>query len=381
MTNLGYGIKPSDVFSLAFMIFVFHSARVLTGEVIFFALAIFLTALSVCIGSSGILNFTPTRLATIAAPFFAIFVWQSNGLEASLKNWIYIQSDLIAALLLLNLNTGSLIFLSAFVFIATWVIIESFVSFPDYAAWLPGSRNHVMPILFSLILISLFASNSSHLIKFRHFTCRVFIPVSLLCVVSILCVGLSGIVSALFLLLAVSIFALKNFHFKKSIILIAAGYMSILAIALVEIYMKANREVLTKLQNATGEGRLESPITRIDIWMDYFAKSSLLFGADYSQAFSGFYNLHNSFLLAHAKFGILFLVFPTLILISAVKLFLMGKQYQIFCFLLCTAGFRCLFDTIYFSGSSYTYQLFALILLPFFVEKSACKEKTEYNPR
>lgn len=376
MTKLGYEIKSLYGFSFAFLVYVFHSARVLTGELFFFFLAIFFTAIVFSLNYRALLDYRAVKLATACGPLFALFVWESNGLEAALKNWIYLQSSVVSAIILLYLNVGSLFFLLAFFLIAAGIIIEALISQPDYAAWLPGSRNHVMPILFSLILLSLFASKWSRLIEFNFFSFQVFFPISVLCIVSVLSVGLSGILTSLLLLIALSIFALNTFQFKKSIALILTSYSSIVLIAFWEIWSKKNVEVLVKLKNTFKEGSVENPVTRIDIWLDYFHKSSLVFGADYSQAYSGIYNLHNSFLLAHAKFGILFLVFPVLIIFAGHKLFNLGKQYQIFCFLLFASCFRGLFDTIYFSGSSYTYQLFALVLLPFLVDDFENKKRS-----
>ena len=292
----------------------------------------------------------------------ASIVAYSNGWPAAVKNFLYIYSSLIAALILIQSRVGSTLFFSIFFCLCFSIFVESIFFEPDYADWISGSRNQVVPILISLLINGLLLGDVRLLNQRKYVINFAFIPATLLLGSSILMVSLSGIGAALILYCSLLIHLISIHRNSQTIVIICFSILFLLLVGSNDLILQQNFELKEKLNNLT---ELEVRTDRLLIWESYIQQASLIFGADYSGSFSGFDNLHNSFLLAHAKFGIFVFGLIGLIVLSFKRHLNSGAVGIITATLLFMCCFRGFFDTVYFSGSSYTFQFFALILLPF----------------
>ena len=215
--------------------------------------------------------------------------------------------------------------------------MESVFSQPDYLAWVSGSRNQIVPILMSLFINGLLLSGISRLNEEDYLLHFALIPATLLLSSSILMVSLSGIGAALILYCSLLLYLILTHLNMRIITAICLSILFVIAVGFNDLFLQNNIELKTKV---VGLADLEIQTDRLLIWSSYIEQSNLIFGADYSGDFAGFDNLHNSFLLGHAKFGFLIFGFIGLMILSLKRYVLSGSLGFLFASLLIMCIFR-----------------------------------------
>jgi hypothetical protein len=225
------------------------------------------------------------------------------------------------------------------------------------------SRNHVSVFFINsaaLLYIASYQRNNNE----KH-----FLPVILVWVFSIMSQGIGGILSSTILLYLVYYyyFASENNNFLLKLIFVS-GFIYILTFMFgnyVINFLTENAilrdDLIVKLNSY--EARTLSP--RSEIWGEYFDKLSwqrALTGIDLNESFYGYTNLHNSYLLMHARMGFLAVM---LIFVFVYALFRLYKfDFILFTFYIAIL-IRGVTDTTLMSGSSFDFVLFTLVIISF----------------
>lgn len=210
-----------------------------------------------------------------------------------------------------------------------------------------SSRNAISVLV--ILLFSFYAISS-----YKHNKKINFIPVISGLVVVILAVGRSGILTFLLLLFFFLIF---KFEGKRQN---ARGFINIIIILVpivilsLILYRTFGTYITDAINNFESRG-LES--VRTLLWKEYFEKVSksfmyIMFGAPITgstllDAFNN--NLHNSFLMLHAKYGVIILISVITLIIRTMIFYIRRKNY-LYLTLLTIILFRMQFDYTNFNA-------------------------------
>lgn len=210
-----------------------------------------------------------------------------------------------------------------------------------------SSRNSVSAIIlfyFCIYAISSYQNNKRVTI----------LPVAFGLVVSIMAVGRSGILSFILLLVLLIPLKYKDGYYKFSNPIKIIIMIFIVAIILIIGYKYLNDFFGNTIRNFTVHG-LKS--VRVNIWTDYILKicsspKYLIFGAPingtyYLDLYSE--NLHNSFLMLHAKYGIVIVISIIFLGLNSLRYFYKTNN-KIYLITFFTVLFRMQFDYTNFNG-------------------------------
>lgn len=262
-----------------------------------------------------------------------------------------------------NTNPRFHLFISKFLFFGmSFYFLMHFAVYGDFDLALSSSRNHVSV---NLIFIS------CYYILVRRWTgvpIPAIYPVLILSI-SILAVGIAGIVSAIIIFLGY--FLSQS---KKNLFLVTTfGFVAFFAVDIPGLLNLIDDDLLRKVFFKLSEGDI-----RADITSNYIANLDLikfLTGvpiSDLQWTISGregdsisSTNLHSSYLLLHAKIGIMFFFVMFGIFLVIIKL--LKKDFFVFCLFLALVV-RASTDTIAFSHGYHEWILILFVL--YAVEKS-----------
>ena len=221
-----------------------------------------------------------------------------------------------------------------------------------------GSRNHISIYFLNLVVLVGIANEIN---KEKHD----FLPILLTFVVCFVSVGLGGILASFLLAVLYWYYVptLKNIY-KYGVLLslfILVFIFSFIALdvisMLVNLNIIENDLYLKALHFFEGNKNI-----RLEIWKEYFLFLDvyrLLFGVNFNETFYGYSNLHSSYLLLHARMGLVAFILLSVIIFLLFRLFLFNKAY--FSFLL-VLMFRGITDTSFFVGGTYDFILLYLLI-------------------
>lgn len=224
---------------------------------------------------------------------------------------------------------------------------------------LAGSRNHIsvyfINLAIMLMIASLFAGKTPGVI-----------PALWACGISILAVGTGGILSgcALLALLIYHKFFRKLPTAKFLLLIVSSSVIYVMLTEWTSISefiitgMELEGDAARKLEPENLFGKNE----RYGIWAEYFERMTLersIFGTYILQTYHGYGNLHNSYLLLHAKMGIFSVALIAVFLFSLVRLFLL--HFVLFACLFAIL-LRAFTDTTIMAGSLFDYVCFYLVM-------------------
>ena len=222
-----------------------------------------------------------------------------------------------------------------------------------------ASRNHISVAL-------LFISSYYCIIRrLNNISINLFTPIFVL-LISVISVGTSGIISSL-----IFIFGFLFSKNKQAFILVALVVFSYIVFPrFIGLLNEIDSNLISKFAyERIGGGDIRYDI--IDLYFSNITFKELIFGKPFDNlfwfvrigkkaVFSD--NLHNSYLLLHAKIGILIIPFFTIILIALLKLF---KKDFLILFLFIAILARAFTDTVAFSHGYYEWSIFLMIIYAF----------------
>lgn len=267
----------------------------------------------------------------------------------------------------LNYKLAQIIYYSIMFILITTMIISGGVNNVD----MTSSRNTISVIVlfyFSIYVISMYTNNVR----------MTFFPIIIGLITTLLAVGRSGIIT--FLIITFFFFLIKydNGKYKRRrfitslVIIMIVAFVSGNSYSFLEIYFPDT------IANFQDRG-LES--VREFIWSDYINKAFsstlyLLFGAPIGGTFlleRYNDNLHNSFLMLHAKYGLFVYLSITLLVIYSFYVFI-KKHNIVYPILLLAILFRMQFDYTNFNAQL-DIIFFYIIFYPFYVQDTYNERK------
>lgn len=277
--------------------------------------------------------------------FGAIGVLFNGNIDPQELLWPFAYMGL--AILLLNFKTDyrliKVLYYFALIFIAIKIIAAGGIDHLDMVA----SRNTVgimVLIYFSMYAIASYVNNK----KITVF------PVLFGLLITVMAIGRSGILTFALLTILFFIFEFKEDKHKLRNPLKWIYVIMFAVFLLLVFYSLLDTYFIEMLNNFKNRG-LES--ARISIWNDYLKKTftSSLFlllgtpinGTYWLDAFSN--NLHNSFFMLHAKYGLIMFLVVVLFIIKSSLYFLRRKNY-LYLVLLLAVVFRMQFDYTNFNA-------------------------------
>lgn len=234
--------------------------------------------------------------------------------------------------------------------------------------------------VFNSTLHSLFAYSRNHIsVYFINATALLYIgaltsgrqigllPVVLIFFVSIVSIGIGGIISSLSFLFLLACYKSSDSSFAYKIILFftfAAFALGLLImwddiIGYVATSLYFSGDILIKLHKISELGG------RYEIWSEYFEKldiTRLLVGSSLSESFYGFQNVHSSYFLLHQRMGFLGVILMCLFFYALVKMYHVNFVYFSCFFVLLLRG---LSDTTFLAGSSFDFLFLFFCLFAF----------------
>lgn len=253
-----------------------------------------------------------------------------------------------------NLNVGFSIFL--FYASATMYLLLYFAFGYSEGEILDHSRNHVSVYFINLISLLFIALNAENIESRKMY----IIPALITSVISVIAIGVSGILSSSILLLIVLLVFLRRVGPGIVIsVFFGVALFSGLSIYYVELtnFVTFDRELLQKLSVSKF-----SSDPRYEIWGEYISSLDwlrILSGVPLSETFYGFQNLHSSYFLLHERIGLLSFIIFFVFLVSLLKVYKVSKL--LFACLL-SILIRGLSDTTFLSASPFDFVLFYLVL-------------------
>lgn len=228
---------------------------------------------------------------------------------------------------------------------------------------LDHSRNHVSVYFIGLTTLLFVALESENVKRIREY----IVPSLITVLISILAIGISGIISSLLLFALVCLFALKE-KGGKPLVLLGFFVISILGLFYygfdVGNVVVLDRELLGKLST----DKFTSDV-RYDIWREYILSLDgvrFLAGVPLSEVFHTHQNLHSSYFLLHQRIGLLAFVIFAIFLISLLRVYRINKL--LFACLV-SILLRGMSDTTFFSASAFDFALLYLVLFYPYKEK------------
>ena len=243
-------------------------------------------------------------------------------------------------------------------FIVFYVLIIFFLQL-NIAEFTNASRNHVS--------VAVLTISSYYCIVRRqnNVSVNLVLPIFIL-ISSFISIGTGGIISAL-IFLSGFIFG-KNKHAVILIILIGLSIVNFSKI--IDLSYAVDKNLVSKFQYdriAGGDVRYDV----IDLYLSNMSFKEILLGKPFDDLFwyvrignKAIYsdNLHNSYLLLHAKIGILTIPFFAIIFLTLLKLF---KKDSLILFLFLAVLARAFSDTVAFSHGYYDWSIFLIFLYAF----------------
>jgi len=243
-------------------------------------------------------------------------------------------------------------------FIVFYVLIIFFLQL-NIAEFTNASRNHVS--------VAVLTISSYYCIVRRqnNVSINLVIPIFVL-ILSFISVGTAGIICAL-IFLSGFIFG-KNKHSLILVILIGLSIVNFPKI--IDLAYEVDENIVNKFEFE----RLTGEDTRYSIIYFYFSNISLkeiFFGKPFDDLFWFVlkenkviysYNLHNSYLLLHAKIGILIIPVFTIIFLMLIKLI---KKDSLVLFLFLAVLARAFSDTVVFAHGYYDWSVFLIFIYAF----------------
>lgn len=238
-----------------------------------------------------------------------------------------------------------------------------------------SSRNTISVMVlfyFSLYIISLYINK----IKITMF------PILVGLIATMLAIGRSGIITFFILVFLFSLLKYSKGKYRVRNILTSSFFIIVSLLFLrysygfLEVYFP---DAISNFQNKGLESIREL------IWSDYLDKTfqsiqSLVFGASISGTFllEKFKdNLHNSFFMLHAKYGLIILLIIISLVIYGLLVFLKTRNFVYF-ILLIALLFRMQFDYTNFNAQLDIIFIY-IVFYPFFNEKTISKRKEDLN--
>lgn len=347
-------------------IFFSHLARIITGEKLYLGAAIFFSFCAIPILPKALVFSKSAKFFLLLLCSSLLVTYHSYGFEIAFKNTLYLSSAAAAALVMLVVKRYYKIPLMAFYGFCFAIITSSFFSEPDYLEWVSGSRNQLVPLLMFLFTCSLFLRKTDVEYSMHKYAFRVFYPSVLLAICSVLTVSLAGIITSFLFYFGTALHFLYLYRSKRAVMLFLISALAASLIFTNNIIVNAHHEVIDKLTDLSGSASDLTQLSRLEIWLDYVSSADALLGGSYLQPYGDKFNLHNSYLLAHAKFGINAILFLLLMLCSFVRMLQQEDLSIIFPLFFVCFALRGATDTLFFSGSSYTFLLFAFVFKAFF---------------
>jgi len=219
------------------------------------------------------------------------------------------------------------------------------------------SRNHVSVYFINLTILLFVALNDKNIVS----PAKYIVPASITVFISIVAVGISGILSSVLLFTVIFLATLKKIRTSIAILLI---FVSALFLSLIFYYSGSIGDILSLDRELLGKLRVEKFTSdpRIDIWAEYILSLDwirFITGVPLSEVFSNHQNLHSSYFLLHERIGVFSFAVFVIFLISLVKIYKLNKF--LFAGLL-SILVRGLSDTTFLSASPFDFLLFYLVL-------------------
>jgi len=278
--------------------------------------------------------------------FFPI-IFSSIGIAL----WIYRTSKIYKRLHLLL--SFFLIYFIVFFVLTIFFLQLNIIDFTS------ASRNHISVAV-------LFVSSYYCIVRRQNnVSVNLVLPIFIL-ISSFISIGTGGIISAL-IFLSGFIFG-KNKHAVILIILIGLSIVNFSKI--IDLSYAVDKNLVSKFQYdriAGGDVRYDV----IDLYLSNMSFKEILLGKPFDDLFwyvrignKAIYsdNLHNSYLLLHAKIGILTIPFFAIIFLTLLKLF---KKDSLILFLFLAVLARAFSDTVAFSHGYYDWSIFLIFIYAF----------------
>lgn len=351
--------KKTTLFLLYLGVFL-HLFRVLTGEAWYFYLGSLTGFIGFLLNLQRVWSHFSTMALVCLLPGMFTVNLISNGALSGLANFTYITSSIFYSVAIIAFGLKRSVFVPLFYLLLTWAIFEKLTIGGDFGEFLPNSRNHVFVVFLGFYLhVLLSDSINRESLSMKGFMVIHYIPIVVLFAISLATIGSMNIICSGILLIGFTVYMLMNF--PRNLIANSLIFLLFLVTFFIIInLLEPNFGLLLEKMNID---RLFGNDVRYRIWDEYFRKANIFLGADYSQDYYYHSNLHNSFVLAHAKFGVFSVVFLYLWLRASLTLFFRTTHDKLLALVLIVLFFRACSDTIFFSGSSYDYLLFSLFLI------------------
>jgi hypothetical protein len=340
---------------LLYTAIIFLTLKAVTGGIFFLLSGSFFGCVLLLI---GVLKKESTTLPFIVVVFIFLISYILTYLNNYFSNgslFLFLMFGSIGIAWEMCKNCLSVTFASFIFYISSFVYLFLYFIF-DFSAGsiLDHSRNHVSVYFINLTALLFIALNSQKVKDYKRYITPTIITVF----ISVLAIGISGIISSMLLFALVFLHALKG-KVTSSLFLVLTPMLLffLYPLELTNIF-SFNSELLGKLD----PGKLTSEDARYEIWGEYISSLDwirILTGVPLSETFNGHQNLHSSYFLLHSRIGF-FLFF--LIVIAFISLLRMFKLSKLLFFCLLSILVRGYSDTTFLSASSFDFVLFYFLL-------------------
>ncbi|MDB0016107.1 hypothetical protein N9E28_00975 [Alphaproteobacteria bacterium] len=344
--------------------------RMITGFPEFFYLA---TIIAMPLGVLIFMNLMNIKIKVgvlIFAGVSALMLYLSNGPMPALANTMYVIANVACGYSVISHRVERayakwLFYVLVSIFFIEWLFTE-----PDYGVLFSGSKNQIFVLLFAVFSIWILNATNKKLCDMSSFNYLCFYPACCLAIISIFMCSYSSILVSFSLLAGLSLLSIGKFRSFNAVLSVSIVWLVIIFFYGLDYNLnwEHHYKVSNLIKMIFGFEGFHHQTPRAGILKDYLTSNSFFVGSNYNQEYFGLSNLHNSYLLFHSKYGFFVFLLFGVFLISFFRGFKNGfKGIILSCFLLSwiVRGF---FDTVFFSGSSVDYILYALVISPLISE-------------
>lgn len=308
----------------------------------------------------------PTIWTVAAAPFLFCLSLFHNGPVDSFGNIVFLIASLHLAVMILRqpLNTSLvwLLYLSLQIYVLLTLVIAGLS--PDLI--LANSRNYILVNLLAYFLLALFTDSQRGIKREKFYAfCAGLIWISALFSLSSSAIILSSVLLSYYLIKAASsslrsaVIMVTIFVLYSAVAQFIGHNLALLGFQWILGSVESGYELLVKLDPARLlEGDIRYRI--IEAYVTSLNGIEWVIGRNFHVTFEGVSNLHNSYLILHARYGVIGLL---ALVVSVLKLglnFLLRRDVaSLVAILFFVRGFS---DTVFFSGSAYDFVLFLVLI-------------------